>query len=124
MRERVLQVVLVVVGVIFVAGAYPLVRFFSEEPAVPMLMSIYVTLGVFLIVAARNPAANRNVIAFAGWANVAHAGVMSVQEYMRIIKPQELPGVIVFGIIGVVLVAMTPGKGALEAAAGVAAQTR
>jgi len=46
-RERALKVVLVVVGLLFTAGVVPLTMFFSREPAVPMIMSIYVTLGVF-----------------------------------------------------------------------------
>jgi NADH:ubiquinone oxidoreductase subunit 5 (subunit L)/multisubunit Na+/H+ antiporter MnhA subunit len=44
-RERVLKIVLVLVGLLFVAGVVPLAMFFSREPAVPMIMSIYVTLG-------------------------------------------------------------------------------
>jgi hypothetical protein len=46
-----------------------------------MIMSIYVTLGIFLLLAVRDPAANRSLIAFHGWANLAHAGVMAAQEY-------------------------------------------
>jgi len=40
-----------------------------------MMLSLYVTLGIFLLLAARNPSANRSVIAFAAWANIAHAAV-------------------------------------------------
>jgi succinate-acetate transporter protein len=109
-RERVLKVVLTIVGLLFLALAYPGVMFFSREPSVPMIMSIYVTLGVFLLLAARNPAANGSLISFAGWANVAHAGVMAVQEYQHVIKPQELIGVVAFGIIGIVLIVLAPGK--------------
>jgi hypothetical protein len=50
-RERALKVVLVVVGLLFCAGVYPLTMFFSREPAVPMIMSIYVTLRIFLLLA-------------------------------------------------------------------------
>jgi hypothetical protein len=74
-RERALKAVLVVVGLLFTAGVIPLTMFFSREPAVPMIMSIYVTLGIFLLLAVRDPAANRSLIAFGGWANLAHAGV-------------------------------------------------
>jgi succinate-acetate transporter protein len=80
--------VLVVVGLLFIAGVVPLTMFFSREPAVPMIMSIYVTLGIFLLLAVRNPAANRSLIAFGGWANLAHAGVMAVQEYRNVIEPR------------------------------------
>ena len=74
--DRTLKVVLVVVGLLFTAGVIPLTMFFSREPAVPMIMSIYVTLGIFLLLAVRDPAANRSLIAFGGWANLAHAGVI------------------------------------------------
>jgi uncharacterized membrane protein len=46
-REKVLKIVLVLVGLLFAAGVIPLTMFFSREPAVPMIMSIYVTLGIF-----------------------------------------------------------------------------
>jgi succinate-acetate transporter protein len=113
-RERALKVVMVVVGLLFIAGVYPLVMFFSQEPPVAMIMSIYVTLGIFLLVAARDPAANRSLIAFAGWANVAHSAVMAIQEYRHVIARQELMGVIVFAIVGVALIALAPGKQAGE----------
>jgi hypothetical protein len=112
--ERVQRLVLVLVGLLFLALAIPGVMFFSREPAVPMIMSIYVTLGVFLLLAARNPAGHRSLIAFAGWANVAHAGVMALQEYWRLIKASELMGVVLFGIIGIVLIALAPAKEAVK----------
>jgi succinate-acetate transporter protein len=113
-RERTLRVVLVVVGLLFMAGVIPLMMFFSREPAVPMIMSIYVTLGIFLLLAVRNPVANRSLIAFAGWANLAHAAVMAVQEYKNVIERRELAGVVAFAIVGVVLVALAPSKQQVE----------
>jgi succinate-acetate transporter protein len=113
-RERVLQVVLVMAGLLFTAGMIPLTMFFSREPAVAMIMSIYVTLGICLLLAARNPEANRSLIAFAGWANVAHAGVMVVQEFLHVIQRQELLGVVLFGVVGVALIVLTPAKQPLE----------
>ena len=109
-RERALKIVLVFVGLLFCAGIYPLTVFFSREPAVPMIMSIYVTLGIFQLLAVRDPAANRSLIAFGGWANLAHAGVMAAQEYRNVIERRELAGVGVFTIVGVVLVALAPAK--------------
>jgi hypothetical protein len=120
-RERARKIVLVLVGSLFVAGVIPLTMFSSREPAVPMIMSIYVTLGIFLLLAVRNPAANRSLIAFAGWTNLAHAAVMTAQEYRKVIARQELVGVVVFAIIGVVLVAMAPAKQPVERASTVAA---
>ena len=120
-RQRTLKIVLMVVGLLFCAGVYPLTMFFSREPAVPMIMSIYVTLGIFLLLATRNPAANRSLIAFAGWANLAHAGVMAAQEYRHVIERQELAGVFLFAIVGVVLVAPAPAKQSVEKASAVVA---
>ena len=77
-------------------------------------MSIYVTLGIFLLLAVRNPVANRSIIAFAGWANLAHAAVMTAQEYRNVIERRELVGVVVFAIVGVVLVALAPAKQSVE----------
>ncbi len=109
-RERALKAVLVAVGLLFIAGVIPLTMFFSRDPGVPMIMSIYITLGVFLLLAVRDPAANRSLIAFAGWANLAHAAVMAAQEYRNVIERQELAGVVLFGIVGVVLVTLAPAK--------------
>jgi hypothetical protein len=120
-RERALKVVLVLVGLLFTAGVIPLTMFFSREPAVPMIMSIYVTLGIFLLLAVRDPAANRSLIAFGGWANLAHAGVMAAQECRNVIERRELAGVVVFAIVGVVLVALAPAKQPVERASAVGA---
>jgi hypothetical protein len=109
-RERTQRIVLIIVGLLFLALAIPGVMFFSSEPSIPMIMSLYVTLGVFLLLAARNPSAHRSLIAYAGWANVAHASVMALQEYWHLIQPRELIGVVVFGIIGIVLIATAPAK--------------
>ena len=120
-RERALKIVLVSAGLLFTAGVIPLTMFFSREPAVSMIMSIYVTLGIFLLLAVRNPAANRSLIAFAGWANLAHAAVMALQEYRNVIQRQELAGVVVFAIVGVALVALAPAKQQVERASAVSA---
>jgi succinate-acetate transporter protein len=120
-RERVLKIILGLVGLLFTAGVVPLTMFFSREPAVPMIMSIYVTLGIFLLLAVRDPAANRSLIAFGGWANLAHAGVMALQEYRNVIERRELAGVAVFAIVGLLLVALAPAKQPLERASTVAA---
>jgi hydrogenase/urease accessory protein HupE len=68
MRERALKVVLVFVGVLFLATVYPLLQMHLEETE-QMMLSIYVTLGVFLLLAVRNPFANRSLIAFTAWSS-------------------------------------------------------
>lgn len=47
MRERALKAVLILFGLLFLAGVYPLIALLRQEPALAMMMSLYVTLGVF-----------------------------------------------------------------------------
>ena len=109
-RERALKIVLVLVGLLFLALVYPLMMMFSREPAVAMMLSLYVTLGIFLLFAARTPAAHRSLIAFTAWSSFAHAGVMGLQEYRSLIPRGELMGVVVLAVIGVALIALAPAK--------------
>jgi hypothetical protein len=116
LRERALKVVLVVVGLLFSAGVYPLAIFFSREPALAMMLSLYVTLGIFLLLAARNPSANRGLIAFTVWSSFAHAAVM--EAHLKLIERGELLGVAALVIIGVALApAQVSGERASAAAA-------
>src|ERR1700692_3099376 len=112
-RERALKVVLVIVGLLFVATVYGLIQL-QEEETLQMMMSIYVTLGIFLLLASRNPSANRSLIAFAAWSSVAHAGIMSLQALLNIIARRELVGVAFFVVIGVALIALAPAKQSVE----------
>jgi len=114
-RERALKVVLVLLGLLFSAGIYPVVTSVrdgwqaNKEDALPMMLSLYITLGIFLLLAARNPSANRSLIAFAAWANIAHGAVMAV---MAVHLPNERPDLLiaaaVFGVIGLVLIVLPP----------------
>ena len=113
-RERTLKIVLVLVGLLFIAMVYPLVLFVKQEPALAMMMSLYATLGIFLLLASRNPSAHRSLIVFAAWSSFAHASVMAVQAYLGFIARRELMGVAIFVVIGVALIAMAPGKKTVE----------
>jgi FtsH-binding integral membrane protein len=107
-RERALKAVLVVVGLVFCAGFYPLTIFWRQEPALAMMLSLYVTLGVFLLLAARDPSANRSLIAFTAWSSFAHAAVMGVQAFRDLIPRGELVGVAALVVIGLGLLALAP----------------
>jgi hypothetical protein len=109
-RERVLKIVLVLVGLLFAALIYPLMMFVRQEPALSMMLSLYVTLGIFLLLAARNPSANRTLIAFTAWSSFAHAVVMGGQALDNLVSRGELIGVAVLIIIGVALLALAPAK--------------
>jgi hypothetical protein len=107
-RERVLKVVVVLVGLLFTAGIYPLTMFFRSEPALAMMLSLYVTLGIFLLIAARNPSAHRSLIAFTAWSSFAHAAVMGTQAFRNVVARGELLGVAALIVIGVTLIVLAP----------------
>ncbi len=118
-RERALKVVLVIVGLLFLATLYPLVQMHLEE-SLQMMLSLYVTLGVFLLLAARNPSANRSLIAFTAWSGFAHAGVMAVQSLHDVGERVHLSsGSLAFVVIGVALVALAPAQATRRAQFGV-----
>ena len=110
-REKVLRIVLSLVGMLFLALVYPLAIFMRQEPALAMMLSVYVTLGIFLLLAARNPSANRSLIAFTAWSSFAHGAAMTV---MAVQKPDDrrgfLMGVAALVVIGVALIALAPAK--------------
>jgi hypothetical protein len=119
-RERVLKIVLVVVGLLFCAAIYPLILMAKQDPALAMMMSLYATLGIFLLRASRNPSAHRSLIAFAAWSSFAHAAVMSFQALLNMIARRELAGVAFFVVIGVTLIALAPAKSVERVSAAVA----
>ena len=114
-RELVLKIVLAVVGSLFIALGYPMVVFIRQDPAVSMMFSLYVTLGIFLLLAIRDPSASRSVIAFTAWSSFAHAALMGTQACRNMVARGELIGVAVLVIIGVILIALAPSKRLLEA---------
>jgi hypothetical protein len=110
LRERALKIVLVLVGLLFSALVYPMTMFAKQEPALAMMMCVYATLGIFLLLAVRNPSANRSVIAFAAWSSIAHAAFMGMQAVRNFVARGELIGVTVLFVIGVALIALAPAK--------------
>jgi len=120
-RERALKIVLLLVGLLFCAAVYPLIMMVKQDPALAMMLSLYVTLGVFLLFASRNPSPHRSLIAFTAWSSFAHATVMGVQASLSFIARRELLGVATFLVIGVALIVLAPAKRPVErlsAAAG------
>jgi hypothetical protein len=76
-----------------------------------MMLSLYLTLGIFLLLAARNPSANRSVIAFAAWSSFAHAAVMAVMSIHLVNERLDLLiAAGMFSIIGAVLLVLAPAK--------------
>jgi len=79
-----------------------------------MMLSLYVTLGVFLLIAVRNPSAHSSVIAFAAWSSFAHAVAMSILLEIPSQKVGFLIGSIVLVVIGVALIVLNPVKPSVE----------
>lgn len=110
-RALALKIVLVLVGLLFLALLYPLILFWKQEPALAMMLSLYATLGVFLLAAVRNPPAHRSLIAFTAWSSLAHGGIMAVQAYRNLIPRADLlRAVVPLAIIGIALIALAPAK--------------
>ena len=123
-RERALKVVMVLVGLLFVAAIYPVAMSLwhpspSDDTGDAMMMSLYFTLGVFLLVAARKPSAHLSLIAFTAWSSFAHAVVMTI---LGLQMPSErvgfLSGSAVLVVIGAALLALAPGKQSVEQVSG------
>jgi hypothetical protein len=123
-RERALKVVLVVVGLLFSAGVYPLIGPLlhpaGSDMGDTMMLSLYVPLGIFLLIAVRNPSAHRSLIAFAAWSSFAHAVAMSI---LGLEIPNQrmgfLVGSAVLVIIGVALIVLAPARSVERVSAAV-----
>jgi hypothetical protein len=114
-RERGLKIVLVIVGLLFSAGIYPatvsLLHANQSMNTETMMLSVYVALGIFLLIAAPNPSANRSLIAFTAWSSFAHAAVMAVMAFQKADERGELLiAVAVLGIVGAALIVLAPAK--------------
>ncbi len=86
-RSSYLRIALLVFGVLFIFGVYPMFVLWpsgwnwghGHSHYQLMIVGIYATLGVFLLLASRNPAAHRSLIWFAVWSSVVHGAIMAVQ---------------------------------------------
>jgi hypothetical protein len=86
-KEKLLKVALAAFGIIFLL-VYPVGLFWPSgwvwhagqgEYYLQMICAFYAVLGIFLIIASRDPAQHRSLISFTIWSSVAHGGVMAVQ---------------------------------------------
>jgi len=125
-RLRYLRVALVLVGLIFVFGVYPLMmawwpsgwRWQPNQPEYEqMILGIYATLGVFLLIAARDPLRHLSLIWFTVWSSLAHAAIMAAQAISSPSEHGHLLGDIpALVVVALILAILTPRGGAVEAA--------
>lgn len=87
-RLRYLRVALILVGLIFLFGIYPLMMVLwpsgwrwspNQAQYEQMILGIYATLGVFLLIASRNPLRHLSLIWFTVFSSIVHGGIMTVQ---------------------------------------------
>src|SRR5215472_10065779 len=129
---RYLRIALRLVGLTFVFGIYTLVVVWPTGwswhtgPShhlphyLQMILGVYATLGVFLLIASRNPLANLSLIWFTVWSSAVHAAIMAAQA---LTNPDQIahlwgdvPALLVFAAV---LAFLTPrGRSATALAAG------
>lgn len=122
---RYLSAALMLVGLTFVFGIYPLTRLWpsgwSWDPPqaeyLQMILGIYATLGVFLLLAAREPLRHLSLIWFTVWSSLVHAGIMAFHSFMDPVERGHLVGdVAALVLVAVVLAALTPRQGGAASA--------
>ncbi len=119
-KERLTQIVLVIVGLLNLSLIYFLFRDLwhsswlleQKNEIEPMFLSFFIPVGVFLLIAARKPSEYRSMIALVAWWNISHSTVMAIQTVETWVHgvPRNFTDVIVFLVIGVVLLALLPAK--------------
>lgn len=116
-RLKYLKIALFAVGLIFAFAMYPLTIFWpsgwswhvGKSEYLQMILGIYFTLGVFLMIASRNPLAHRSLIWFTAWSSFVHGGIMCVQSIVYPNHTGHLYGdVPALFIVGLVLAYLMP----------------
>jgi hypothetical protein len=117
-RVRILRYALILTGLIFIFGVYPLMmslwpsgwRWQPNQPEYEqMILGVYATLGIFLLIASRNPLQNRSLIWFTVWSSLVHAGIMAVQAVKMPSEHGHLFGDIpALAVVAILLAVLTP----------------
>src|ERR1700756_1524392 len=85
-RVRLLRVALVAFGLVFLFGVYPLMNALwpagwrwnpHQTEYEQMITGVYASLGIFLIIASRNPLRHRSLIWFTAWSSLVHSAIMA-----------------------------------------------
>jgi hypothetical protein len=116
-RQQYLRIALIVFGVIFTFGIYPLGLVWpsgwtwghGHSHYFLMIVGVYATLGIFLLMASRDPARNTSLIWFTVWSSVVHAVIMAFQSFADGAERGHLVGdVPALLLVAIVLAALTP----------------
>jgi hypothetical protein len=122
-RLKLLRIALVALGIVCLL-IYPLMQLwpsgwswhegYSDYPL--MIAGVYVTLGVFLIRAARDPLANLSLIWFTVWSSLVHGAIMAVQSFTQPQHMGHLVGDVPALFIAAIVLALLTPRGAMRAA--------
>ena len=117
-RIKYLKIALFVIGLTFVIGIYPLTVVWPSGWAwhtegvsmyLQMILGIYATLGIFLMMAARDPMQHLSLIWFTVWSSIIHGSIMAVQSYVYPEHVGHLLGdVPVLFLVAIILSLLTP----------------
>jgi hypothetical protein len=117
-RIKYLRVALLVVGLIFTFGIWPLTIVWPSGWAwhaqgrsdyLEMILGVYATLGVFLMIASRDPMAHKSLIWFTVWSSFVHGGIMALQSIADVRHIGHLWGdVLALIVVGAVLASLMP----------------
>lgn len=117
-RIKYLKIALVLIGITFIVGIYPLTILWPAGWAwhvggvsqyLQMILGVYATLGVFLILAARDPLQNLSLIWFTVWSSIVHSAIMAAQS---VIYPEHMGHLVgdvpALLLIAAILIVLTP----------------
>lgn len=116
-HDQYLRIVLMIVGIVFIVGVWPLMMLWpagwqwipNQSDYEQMIVGVYATLGVFLVLASRAPERHMSLIQFAAWSSLVHAGIMAIQAVRDTADRGHLLGDIpVLAIVGLVLLVLSP----------------
>jgi len=116
-RLNYLKLALRIVGIVATFGFYPLTVFWPSGWAwssgrseyLEMIIALYATLGIFLLVASRDPDRHLGLVSFAIWSSVVHGAVMAIQSMLNPMHIHHLYGdVPALFVIAAVLAFLSP----------------
>ena len=119
-RLLLLRIALIAVGLTFIFGIYALGIVWpsgwtwghGHSHYLLMIIGVYATLGVFLLIASRNPAEHKSLIWFTVWSSVVHGAIMAYQSFNdtgeRGHLIADVPALFIVAIILAVLMPRTP----------------
>jgi hypothetical protein len=121
-RLKFIRIALVVFGLVFLIGIYPLTMLWpsgwawhpsGQSMYLQMILGIYATLGIFLLIASRDPLANRSLIWFTVWSSIVHGAIMAGQS---LVYPEHrghlLGDVPALFLVAIVLASLMPRQAA------------